>query len=174
MMNKKDKQYKIARSKARVEARNAYKAAQAKISGRKSKVKGENTCPAWDDPELVAKRKAKKEHMKKLAAKRAESFKPQAINYIKKQSSQIEAQAKYNMFLIVTKQNKVKSAQQSKEDKAKHKASLVEFKTKYVRTYKVGNTNNPVKGTGRHKKNRNFARKSTAKVYSMKQAKQAA
>lgn len=174
MKTKEQIEAKIARSKAKVKARNAYKAAKAQISGRNPKVKGENTCPTWDDPKLVAKRKAKKERMKKLAVERDESFKPQAINYIKKQSSQIEAQAKFNMFLITVKQAKVKSAQQSKEDKAKHKASLVEFKTKYVRTYKVGNTQNPVKETGRHKKNRGTARKSTARIYSMKQAKQVA
>lgn len=171
MKTKEQIETKIARNKARVEARNAYKAEQAKILGRKPKVKGENTCPAWDDPKLVAKRKAKKEHMKKLAAKRAKSFKPQAINYIKKQIGQTEAQAKFNMFLIAVKQAKVKSAQQSKEDKAKHKASLIEFKTKYVRTYKVGNTQCPVKGTGVHKRNmEKYRRKYSISVQQAQQA----
>lgn len=171
MKTKEQIEAKIARNKARVECRNAYKSAMKVISGRKPKVKGENTCLAWDDPKLVAKRKAKKEHIKKLAVKHAESFKSQAINYIKKQISQTEAQARYDMFLITAKQAKAKSAQQSKEDKAKHKASLIEFKTKYVRTYKVGNTQNPVKGTGVHKRNmEKYRRKYSISVQQAQQA----
>lgn len=171
MKTKEQIEAKIARSKARVAARNAYKAEQAKTSGKKPKIEGENTCPAWNDPKLVAMRKAKKERMKKLAAKRTESFKPQAINYIKKQIGQTEAQARYDMSLITAKQAKAKSAQQSKEDKAKHKASLIEFKTKYVRTYKVGNTQCPVKGTGVHKRNmEKYRRKYSISVQQAQQA----
>lgn len=45
-----------------VKAKNAYKRAARAISGRKPKVKGENTCPMWDDPKLQEKR-AKKEKL---------------------------------------------------------------------------------------------------------------
>lgn len=59
-----------------------------------------------------------------------------------------------------------------KEDKAKHKASLVAFKETYKRTYNT----EPVDHTNCHrqKKNRGFARKSTAKIYQMKKVKLAA
>jgi len=64
---------------------------------------------------------------------------------------------------------------QSKEDKAKYKASLVAFKETYVCTYKV-QENYMLDADKKHsrKKNRGFARKSTAKIYQMKKAKLAA
>lgn len=129
----------------------------------------------WNDPKLKEKRAKRKAHLKVLAEARKEHFKLQTPSYprFNKDDKLTTAQAKFNMMIIRMKQAKIASAKQSKEDKAKHKASLVEFKTKYVRTYKVGNTRCPEKGTGRHKKERGFARNSTAKVYSMKQAKQA-
>ncbi len=76
---------------------------------------------------------------------------PKFNKYNKKQ---LEAQAKFDMMILNIKQKRKESIKQSKEDKAKYKASLAAFKTNYVRTYKVGNVRNPVKGTGCHKKTR--------------------
>lgn len=50
-----------------VKAKNAYKKAARAISGRKPEVKGENTCPMWDDPKLQEKRAKRKAHLKVLA-----------------------------------------------------------------------------------------------------------
>lgn len=79
------------------------------------------------------------------------------------------------MMIIHMKQAEIASAKQSKEDKAKYKASLVAFKETYVRTYKV-QENNILDANKQHsrKRNRGFARKSTAKIYQMKKAKLAA
>lgn len=79
------------------------------------------------------------------------------------------------MMIIHMKRAEIASAKQSKEDKAKHKASLVAFKETYVRTYKV-QENNILDANKQHsrKRNRGFARKSTAKIYQMKKAKLAA
>lgn len=60
-----------------VKAKNAYKKAARAISGRKPNVKGENTCPMWDDPKLQEKRAKRKAHLKALAEARKEHFKLQ-------------------------------------------------------------------------------------------------
>lgn len=121
--------------------------------------------------ELKERRKAKKAHRKALMLKAKEAMLTKAI---KRGLKHKDVDAIKHTIVLTAKLDRAIARKQSKEDKAKYKASLVEFKTKYVRTYKVGNTRCPEKGTGRHKKNRGFARNSTAKVYSMKQAKQAA
>lgn len=208
MMDKKNKQYKIARSKKRVESRNLWKESRKSLQGCKMLISAEEakareevgkkpiTPKKWKEErnarireaheqsakidfqpkdfhcnELKERRKVKKATKKALILKAKEAMLTKSIKHELKHKD-VDA-IKYTIMLTA-KLNRAIARKQSKEDKAKYKASLVEFKTKYVRTYKVGNTNNPVKGTGRHKKNRNFARKSTAKVYSMKQAKQTA
>lgn len=176
-MDDNKKQFKEARSKARVEARNARKAAAKITSERKPRVKGENTCPAWNDPKLKEKRAKRKAHLKALAEAREKAYIPQAISYPKfnRNKKLAENQAKFDMMLITMRQAKVASTKQSKEDKAKYKASLVAFKETHVRTYKV-QENYMLDADKKHsrKKNRGFARKSTAKIYQMKKAKQAA
>ena len=113
-----------------VKAKNAYKKAARAISGRKPKVKGENTCPMWDDPKLQEKRAKRKAHLKALAEARKEHFKLQTPNYpqFNKDNKLTTAQAKFNMMIIHMKRAEIASAKQSKEDKAKHKASLVALK----------------------------------------------
>jgi hypothetical protein len=140
MKTKEQIEAKIARSKARVEARNAYKVTARTTSGRKPKVKGENTCPMWNDPKLKEKRAKRKAHLKVLAEARKEHFKLQNPSYLRfnKDNKLTTAQAKFNMMIIRMKQAKIASAKQSKEDKAKHKASLVALKKAYVR--KTGTT----------------------------------
>lgn len=81
MKTKEQIEAKIARSKARVEARNAYKVTARTTSGRKPKVKGENTCPMWNDPKLKEKRAKRKAHLKVLAEARKEHFKLQTPSY---------------------------------------------------------------------------------------------
>lgn len=140
MKTKEQIEAKIARSKARVEARNAYTVTARTTSGRKPKVKGENTCPMWNDPKLKEKRAKRKAHLKVLAEARKEHFKLQTPSYprFNKDNKLTTAQAKFNMMIIRMKQAKIASAKQSKEDKAKHKASLVALKKAYVR--KTGTT----------------------------------
>lgn len=121
--------------------------------------------------ELKERRKVKKERKKALIPKVKEAM---LTNVVKHELNQKNTEAIKHVIMLTSKLNKTIARKQSKEDKAKYKASLVEFKTKYVCTHKVGNTNNSVKGTGRHKKNRGFARKSIAKIYSIRQTKQAA
>lgn len=144
MKTKEQIEAKIARSKARVEARNAYKVTARTTSGRKPKVKGENTCPMWNDPKLKEKRAKRKAHLKVLAEARKEHFKLQTPSYprFNKDDKLTTAQAKFNMMIIRMKQAKIASAKQSKEDKAKYKASLVAFKKTYVR--KTGTTKAPL------------------------------
>ena len=193
MMDKNNKQYKIARSKERIKLRNLWKASRRSLQGCKMLISAEEAearekagkkpivPKKWKEErnarireahersakidfqpkdfhcdELKERRKAKKAHRKALMLKAKD------VDAIK------------HTIVLTAKLDRAIARKQSKEDKAKYKASLVEFKTKYVRTYKVGNTRCPEKGTGRHKKNRGFARNSTAKIYSMKQAKQAA
>lgn len=208
MMDKNNKQYKIARSKKRIELRNIWKDDRRSLQGCKmliSKEEAEAREKAGKKPiipkkwkekrnarireacersakvdfqpkdfhcdELKERRKAKKAHKKALMLKAKEAMLTKAIKKVLKHKDPRETK---HVIMLTAKLDRVIARKQSKEDKAKYKASLVEFKTKYVRTYKVGNTRCPEKGTGRHKKNRGFARNSTAKVYSMKQAKQAA
>lgn len=127
--------YRIARSKSRIEARNKYKATTRITSGKKPKVKGENTCLEWDDPKLQEKRAKRRAHLKALAKAKKDAFKLQAPNYsqFNKNSREITAQAKFNIMIIHMKQSKALSIKQSKEDKAKYKTSLVAFKKTYVR-----------------------------------------
>ena len=197
-MNKKDTRYKIARSKKRIELRNIWKDDRRNLQGCKMLVFAEEAKDReeagkkpivpkkWKEErnarirearersakiELKERRKAKKAHRKALTLKAKEAMLTKAIKHGLKHK---DVDAIKHTIVLTAKLDRAIARKQSKEDKAKHKASLVEFKTKYVRTYKVGNTRCPEKGTGRHKKNRGFARNSTAKIYSMKQAKQAA
>lgn len=208
MMDKKNKQYKVARSKERIELRNNWKASRRSLQGCKMLISAEEAearekagkkpivPKKWKEErnarireahersakidfqpkdfhcdELKERRKAKKAHRKALMLKAKEAMLTKAIKHGLKHK---DVNSIKHTIVLTAKLDRAIARKQSKEDKAKYKASLVEFKTKYVRTYKVGNTRCPEKGTGRHKKNRGFARNSTAKVYSMKQAKQAA
>lgn len=183
MMDKNNKQYKIARSKKRIELRNIWKADRRSLQGCKMLISAEEaearerSAKIDFQPkdfycdELKERRKAKKAHRKALILKAKEAMLTKAIKHGLKHK---DIDAIKHTIVLTAKLDRAIARKQSKEDKAKYKASLVEFKTKYVRTYKVGNTRCPEKGTGRHKKNRGFARNSTAKIYSMKQAKQAA
>lgn len=208
MMDKKNEQYKIARSKKRIELRNIWKDDRRSLQGCKMLISAEEAearkktgkkpivPKKWKEErnarirearersakidfqpkdfhcdELKERRKAKKAHRKALILKTKEAMLTKAI---KRGLKHKDADAIKHTIILTAKLDRAIAKKQSKEDKAKYKASLVEFNTKYVRTYKVGNTRCPEKGTERHKKNRGFARNSTAKIYSMKQAEQAA
>lgn len=208
MMDKKNEQYKIARSKKRIELRNIWKDDRRSLQGCKMLISAEEAearkkaekkpivPKKWKEErnarirearersakidfqpkdfhcdELKERRKAKKAHRKALILKTKEAMLTKAI---KRGLKHKDADAIKHTIILTAKLDRAIAKKQSKEDKAKYKASLVEFNTKCVRTYKVGNTRCPEKGTGRHKKNRGFARNSTAKIYSMKQAEQAA
>lgn len=208
MMDKKNEQYKIARSKKRIELRNIWKDDRRSLQGCKMLISAEEAearkkagkkpivPKKWKEErnarirearersakidfqpkdfhcdELKERRKAKKAHRKALILKTKEAMLTKAI---KRGLKHKDADAIKHTIILTAKLDRAIAKKQSKEDKAKYKASLVEFNTKYVRTYKVGNTRCPEKGTGRYKKNRGFARNSTAKIYSMKQAEQAA
>lgn len=83
--------------------------------------------------ELKSRRKAKREHLKTLLNKSKENFKLQSIAYSKQDEKQSTAQAKFNMMILAMKEKQKLSKKQSKEDKAKYKASLVAFKETYVK-----------------------------------------
>lgn len=212
MKTKEQIEAKIARSKKRVETRNAWKESRRALQGAKmliSKEEAEAREKAGKKPivpkkwkeekrkllleskkqlkvepkdfhseELKARRKAKRERLKAIRRKMEIDYIPQAIRYpaiSKIGKKQAAAQAKFNIMIINIKQLKAKAKKQSKEDKAKHKASLVAFKETYVRTYKV-QENYMLDADKKHnrKKNRGFAQKSTAKMYQMKKARLAA
>lgn len=129
-------EYKIARSEERVAARNARKAERrvfrVKQITSKEGVKPKN----FYSEELKARRKVKRERAKALVEKRKSTFVFQSINYPrfnKYDRKQLDAQVKFDHMIIYMKQSKAKSIKQSKEDKAKYKASLVAFKKTYVR-----------------------------------------
>lgn len=91
---------------------------------------------------------------------------------VKRGIEHADCEAKKHIIVLSHKLANKIARIQSKEDKAKHKASLVAFKETYKRTFNT----EPVDHTNCHrqKKNRGFARKSTARIYQMKKAKQAA
>lgn len=156
---------KIARSKARIEARNAHKAEARLLQGvpmfvseeeKEAREKAEKkpiTPKKWKEiqvcklveaqaktpkdvkpkdfysEELKSRRKAKREHLKTIVDKRKESFKLQSTSYSKQNEKQSIAQAKFNMMILAMKEKQKLSKKQSKEDKAKHKASLAASKT---------------------------------------------
>lgn len=91
--------------------------------------------------ELKVRRKAKRERLKVIHKKIEENFAPQAIFYPKfnkEIKSQIATQVEFDGMITRIKRLKATAKKQSKEDKAKYKASLVAFKKTYVR--KTGTT----------------------------------
>jgi hypothetical protein len=122
-------EYKIARSEERVAARRVFRVKQITSE---EEVKPKN----FYSEELKARRKVKRERAKTLVEKRKSTFVFQSINYPrfnKYDRKQLDAQVKFDHMIIHMKQSKAKSIKQSKEDKAKYKASLVAFKKTYVR-----------------------------------------
>lgn len=120
-------EYKIARSEERVAARNARKA-ERRVFQVKQIVSEEEVKPKdFYSEELKARRKVKRERAKALVEKRKSTFVFQSINYPrfnKYDRKQLDAQVKFDHMIIHMKQSKAKSIKQSKEDKAKYKASL--------------------------------------------------
>lgn len=88
---------------------------------------------------------------------------------VKRGIEHADCEAKKHIIVLSHKLANKIARNQSKEDKAKYRASLVAFKETYVRTYKV-QENYMLDADKKHskKKNRGFARKSTAKIYKMK------
>lgn len=184
---------KIARSKARIEARNQRKAEAKLLQGVPMIVFKEGVearVKAWKEikvcqlvesrsktpmvipkdfysEELKSRRKAKRERLKALLEAHKSKFKLQSTSYFKDKVKQIDAQAKWDTMILHMKEAARSAKKQSVEDKAKYKASLVAFKEAHVRTNKV-QENNILDAKPRHKKNRKAGRKSTAKVYSIK------
>lgn len=139
-------EYKKTRSEERVAARNARKA-ERRVFRVKQIVSEEEVKPKdFYSEELKARRKVKRERAKALIEKRKKVlFVFQSINYPKFNKydrKQLDAQVKFDHMIIHMKQSKAKSIKQSKEDKAKYKASLVAFKKTYVR--KTGTTKAPL------------------------------
>lgn len=134
-------EYKIARSEERVAARNARKAERRVFRVKQITSEEEVKSKNFYSEELKARRKVKRERVKALVEKRKSTFVFQSINYPKFNKydrKQLDAQVKFDHMIIHMKQSKAKSIKQSKEDKAKYKASLVAFKKTYVR--KTGTT----------------------------------
>lgn len=158
-------EYKIARSKERIAARNARKESRRILQGAKMLISKEEiearekagkkpiTPKKWKEDEkkrllearnslkakpkdfyseeLKARRKAKKKRLRAIRKKIEESFNPQSIFYPKYNSHinpHIAAQAKFDIMILHIKQSKAAAKKQSKEDKAKYKASLVASK----------------------------------------------
>lgn len=126
-------EYKIARSKERIVARNARKAERRALQKKHEAVPKEKIKPKdFYCEELKARRKAKKERLRAIRKKIKESFNTQAIFYPKYNSRinpHIAAQAEFDIMILHIKQSKATAKKQSKEDKAKYKASLVASKT---------------------------------------------
>lgn len=85
--------------------------------------------------ELKERRKAKKERKKALILKVKEAM---LTNVVKHELNQKNTEAIKHVIMLTSKLNKAIARKQSKEDKAKYKASLVAFKKAYVR--KTGTT----------------------------------
>lgn len=128
--------------------------------------------------ELKARRKDRRERLKKIKQAEDNSCLPQAI-YYKKGSNcskrKTDARIRFEMRIMLLRGKDAARAarRQSREDKAKYEASLVAFKETYIRTYKVQEIN-ILDDMHYHKKNRKAGRKSTAKVYSTTKDKLAA
>lgn len=124
-------EYKIARSEERVAARNARKAERRVFRVKQITSEEEVKPKNFYSEELKARRKVKRERAKVLVEKIKSTFVFQSINYPrfnKYDRKQLDAQVKFDHMIIHMKQSKAKSIKQSKEDKAKYKASLVAFK----------------------------------------------
>lgn len=121
--------------------------------------------------ELKERRKTKKAHRKALMLKAKEAMLTKAIKKVLKHK---DVDAIKHTIVLTAKLDRAMARKQSKEDKAKYKASLVEFKKNYVRTYNVSTKtildSDLVKGH-RKGKLRGFVRKNNVE---QKQAKQAA
>lgn len=208
MMDKNNKQYKIARSKKRIELRNIWKADRRSLQGCKMSISAEEAearekagkkpivPKKWKEErnarirearersakinfqpkdfhcdELKERRKAKKAHRKALMLKAKEAMLTKAIKHGLKHK---DVNAIKHTIVLTAKLDRAIARKQSKEDKAKYKASLVEFKKNYVRTYNVSTKtildSDLVKGH-RKGKLRRFIRKNNVE---QKQAKQAA
>ena len=172
MMDKNNKQYKIARSKKRIELRNIWKDDRRSLQGCKmliSKEEAEAREKAGKKPivpkkwkeernarirearersakidfqpkdfhcnELKERRKAKKAHRKALMLKAKEAMLTKAI---KRGLKHKDVDAIKHTIVLTAKLDRAIAKKQSKEDKAKHKASLVALKKAYVR--KTGTT----------------------------------
>lgn len=208
MMDKNNKQYKIARSKKRIELRNIWKADRRSLQGCKMSISAEEAearekagkkpivPKKWKEErnarirearersakinfqpkdfhcdELKERRKAKKAHRKALMLKAKEAMLTKAIKHGLKHK---DVDAIKHTIVLTAKLDRAIARKQSKEDKAKYKAFLVEFKKNYVRTYNVSTKtildSDLVKGH-RKGKLRRFIRKNNVE---QKQAKQAA
>lgn len=129
-------EYKIARSEERVAARNARKAERRVFRVKQITSEEEVKPKNFYSEELKARRKVKRERVKALVEKRKSTFVFQSINYPrfnKYDRKQLDAQVKFDHMIININQTKARAKKQSKEDKAKYKASLVAFKKTYVR-----------------------------------------
>ena len=129
-------EYKIARSEERVAARNARKAERRVFRVKQITSEEEVKPKNFYSEELKARRKVKRERAKALIEKRKSTFVFQSINYPKFNKydrKQLDAQVKFDNMIININQTKARAKKQSKEDKAKYKASLVAFKKTYVR-----------------------------------------
>lgn len=138
-------EYKIARSEERVAARNARKAERRVFRVKQITSEEEVKPKNFYSEELKARRKVKREKAKALIEKRKSTFVFQSINYPKFNKydrKQLDAQVKFDNMIININQTKARAKKQSKEDKAKYKASLVAFKKTYVR--KTGTTKAPL------------------------------
>lgn len=165
-------EYKIARSKERVNLRNLWKQSRKSLQCCKMIVLAEEvkareklgkkpiTPKKWKEErnakireaqqlsansnnipkdfycnELKERRKAKKERKKALMLKVKEAM---LTNVVKHELNQKNTEAIKHVIMLTSKLNKAIARKQSKEDKAKYKASLVAFKKAYVR--KTGTT----------------------------------
>lgn len=154
-------EYKIARSEERVAARNARKAERRVFRVKQIASEGEVKPKDFYSEELKARRKVKRERAKALIENRKRTFVFQSINYPKFNKydrKQLDAQVKFDHMIINIKQTKARAKKQSKEDKAKYKASLVTFKETYVRKTTSGTTTTELTSTNRLKKPRNYYR----------------
>lgn len=105
--------------------------------------------------ELKERRKAKKERKKALILKVKESM---LTNVVKHELNQKNTEAIKHVIMLTSKLNKTIARKQSKEDKAKYKASLVAFKETYVRKTTSGTTTTELISMHRLKKPRNYYR----------------
>lgn len=105
--------------------------------------------------ELKERRKAKKGRKKALILKVKESM---LTNVVKHELNQKNTEAIKHVIMLTSKLNKTIARKQSKEDKAKYKASLVAFKETYVRKTTSGTTTTELISMHRLKKPRNYYR----------------
>lgn len=105
--------------------------------------------------ELKERRKAKKKRKKALILKVKEAM---LTNVVKHELNQKNTEAIKHVIMLTSKLNKTIARKQSKEDKAKYKASLVAFKETYVRKTTSGTTTTELISMHRLKKPRNYYR----------------